>query len=81
MPPTSDGYLKFIRDIPLANTVPHPASNTKISVAPDNAEGTEWTAPENLPAVLREEMKTVIAGIFGVNSAAELQREQMRLCW
>ncbi|KIW60737.1 hypothetical protein PV05_00931 [Exophiala xenobiotica] len=81
MPPTLDGYLKFIRDIPLANTVLHPASNTKISVAPDNAEGTEWTAPENIPVLLREEMKTVIAGIFGVDAAAELQPEQLRLCW
>jgi len=81
MPPTPDGYLKFIRDIPLANKLFHPASQTYISVAPESAEGTEWTAPENLPKVLRDEMTTVIAGIFGPEAARELVPQHLRLCW
>ncbi|KIW42941.1 uncharacterized protein PV06_06437 [Exophiala oligosperma] len=81
MPPTPDGYLKFIRDIPLANTLVHAASKTRISVAPPNAEGTEWTARENLPEVLQDEMTTVIGGIFGPDAAQELIPQHLRLCW
>lgn len=81
MPPTPDGYLKFIRDIPLANTLLHAASKTHISVAPESADGTEWTAPENLPKALRDEMTTVIAGIFGPEAAQELTPQHLRLCW
>ena len=81
MPLTEDGYLKFIRDIPVKNTVYHQASNTKISRPPGSAEGTEWTDPANIPHKLQEEMKEVVTGIFGPAEAPNLQPEKLRLCW
>lgn len=81
MPPTEDGYIKFIHDIPLANTVFHKASNTRISIPPRAKELTEWTKPENMPSIVRRELATTIAGIFGADAAKELVPEEVRLCW
>lgn len=79
--PATDGYLKFIRDIPLANTIHHVASDTQISVPPTSASLTEWTSPSSIPTTLRDEMHTVISGILGPAAAAELEPESLRLCW
>ena len=81
MPLTEDGYLKFIRDIPVKNTLPHSASNSRISRPPEDEEGTEWTDPQNLPQKLQDEMAGVIEGIFGPAEAKTLQPDKLRLCW
>lgn len=81
MPPTTEGYLKFIRDIPLANTVKHDSSNSMISVTPATKDLTEWTDPERIPTTLRREMDVVIKGILGAAASKDLKPEQLRLCW
>lgn len=81
MPLTEDGYLKFIRDIPVKNTLLHRASNSSISIPPTEQEGTEWTDPKNLPQTLQDEMAVVIEGIFGPAEAAHMQPDKLRLCW
>ena len=81
MPPTPEGYLKFIRDIPLANTVEHRASKTKMSITPAAKELTQWTSPDTIPTTLQEEIETVISGIFGPTAEKELKPDQLRLCW
>ena len=81
MPLTEDGYLKFIRDIPLKNTVKHVPSNTDISIPPTGSTGTEWTDPEEFPRKLRDEMTEVITGIFGKSEAKHMIPDGFRLCW
>jgi len=81
MPPTADGYLKFIRDIPLANTRLHEHSNSRISVPSAEKEGTEWTALDKIRMTLQREIETTIAGIFGQEAVKDLMPEQVRMCW
>lgn len=81
MPVSEDGYLKFIRDVPVKNTQLHPASNTRISWAPESMELTQWTDPSNMPQRLQDEIDVVIDGIFGAEEASRLRPEKLRLCW
>ena len=81
MPLTDDGYIKFIRDIPVKNTLLHEPSNSRISCPPDTTETTQWTHPENIPKQLQEEMHVVIDGIFGRTEGSKMEPEQLRLCW
>lgn len=80
MPPTPDGQLKFCRDASFANTVKHPASGQTFSVPPATTGDDQWTTPENMPSALREELCSVVKGLYG--SAAEgLELSTFRLCW
>jgi hypothetical protein len=81
MPPTKDGYLKFIRDIPFANTVDHLPSGEKFSTTPLDPTACEWTSPESIPEGLRQEVSLSIKGIYGEKAEQELKPEKLRLCW
>ena len=80
MPPTPDGQLKFIRDIPFKNTEDHAASNQKMSIPLTNIDGSQWTLPSKMPTGIRNEIVTVMNGIFG-KEVKNLQPSQMRFCW
>ena len=78
MPPTRDGYMKFIRDIPLANTIDHKPSKTRFSTTPIARHFLEWTHPENLPEALRNELLDVFTCIYGNEEAESFNLEQVR---
>ncbi len=80
MPPTPDGELKFCRDVSFTNSVKHPVSGQTISVPPITSGKTQWTAPENVPSGLREELYTVMKGIYG-KEAEGMNLDTFRLCW
>ncbi|KAI9871194.1 MAG: hypothetical protein M1830_004434 [Pleopsidium flavum] len=80
MPPTPDGELKFCRDVSFTNSVKHPASGQTISVPPITSGKTQWTAPENISSELREELYTVMGGIYG-KGAEGMNLDTFRLCW
>ena len=80
MPPNSKGELKFIRDMKFANTVVHPKTGEKMMVPMTGKKTSQWTQPDSVPSGLREEIATVIKGIYGKH-AADLQPATYRFCW
>ena len=80
MPPTPDRQLKFIRDITMKNTIEHPISGQQISVPLISTDRSQWTTAENTPRQLREEIDTVMKGIFG-KEVQGLSPATYRLCW
>ncbi|KAL8891760.1 MAG: hypothetical protein Q9192_005705 [Flavoplaca navasiana] len=80
MPPV-DGFLKFISDISIKNTVLHPASGQYISIPFTDKTKSQWTSPEDIPRKLREELDDVIKNIYGKKAADDLKTRTMRLCW
>lgn len=80
MPPTPDNQLKFIRDIPFRNTVLHPVSGLRLSVPCTDTDKSQWTTPDRVPTGLKEEIVTVIKGIFGKEGNV-LKPSSYRLCW
>ncbi|KAL6720694.1 hypothetical protein ACLMJK_002619 [Lecanora helva] len=80
MPPTPDGQLKFIRDIPFKNTIDHPASGQKFSVPRTDLQRSQWVSPSDIPQGIRDEISTVMKGIYG-KEVHGLQPSTMRFCW
>ena len=80
MPPTLDGELKFIRDVKFANTITHPKTGEKMMVPMTGKKTSQWTGPESIPSGLREEIATVIKGIYG-RHADGLAPATYRFCW
>ena len=80
MPPNSKGESKFIRDVKFANTVVHPKTGEKMMVPMTGNKTSQWTQPDSIPSGLREEIATVIKGIYGKH-AADLQPATYRFCW
>jgi len=80
MPPTPDKQLKFIRDMPLRNTVHHAASGQKISVPFIDKARSQWTSRENMPAQLVGEVDNVMNGCYG-KEIKGLKPSHYRLCW
>lgn len=80
MPPTPDHQLKFIRDMPLKNTVYHASSDQKISVPLTEKNRSQWTSRDNMPTQLVNEIDTVIKGCYG-KGVEGLQPSHYRLCW
>ena len=80
MPPTPKNQLKFIRDMPFKHTVEHPASGQRISVPLTTPERGQWTSPENMPKGIRDEIDTVMRGIYG-KEVEGLNPDDMRFCW
>ena len=80
MPPTPDRQLKFIRDIPFKNTIHHAASGQSFSIPLTDAERSQWTSPPKIPTGIRDEISTVMNGIYG-KQVHGLQPSTMRFCW
>ena len=80
MPPTPDGELKFIRDVKFAHTVTHPKTGEEMMVPMTGKKTSQWTKPEEMPSGLREEISTVIKGIYG-SRAEGLEPAKYRFCW
>lgn len=80
MPPTPQGQLKFIRDVPFRNTVYHPASDQLLSVPLTSAERSLWTSPDNMPSGIRKEVDMVLNGIYG-KEVKGLRPDVYRFCW
>ena len=80
MPPTPAGQLKFIRDISLRHTAHHEASGQKISVPFTDAKRSQWTTPDDMPAGMKEEIKTVIKGLYG-KELEGFEPSMYRFCW
>ena len=80
MAPTPDGELKFIRDIKFANTVTHEKSGKQILVLMTGRHTSQWTDADKIPLGLREEIATVIKGIYGKHST-DLTPAKYRFCW
>lgn len=80
MPPTSDNQLKFIRDIPFRNTIDHQVSGQRISVPFTSMDRSQWTSPDNMLQGLKDEIATVINGIYG-KEGKDLKPHTYRLCW
>ena len=80
MPPTPEGELKFIRDIKFANTVTDEKSGKQMLVPLTGKYTSQWTDPEKVPLGLREEIRTVIKGIYGKHGT-DLTPAKYRFCW
>lgn len=80
MPPTPNRQLKFIRDVPIRNTIYHPVSNQSFSVPLTSTERSQWTSPDNMPSGIRKEIDTVLNGIYG-KEAKGLRPDVYRFCW
>ena len=80
MPITSNDQMKWIRDVSWKNTVDHTTSGQKFSVPLTTAAGSQWSAPEDIPLGLRQEIETVIKGMYGDDSK-DLMPNTMRMCW
>ncbi|KAK4697607.1 hypothetical protein P7C71_g492, partial [Lecanoromycetidae sp. Uapishka_2] len=80
MPPTPDQQLKFIRDMPLKNTVYHAASDQEISVPFTDKFRSQWTTREHMPTQLVREIDTVMKGCYGKEVDGQ-QPSHYRLCW
>lgn len=80
MPPTPDGQLKFIRDIKFANTVNHSTTGEEMMIPMLGKQLSQWTQPEAIPSGLREEIATVMKGIYGKH-AQDLKPATYRFCW
>ena len=80
MPPTPNGQLKFIRDVPFRNTVYHSASDHCFSVPLTSTERSQWTSPSDMPSKIRKEIDTVLNGIYG-REAKGLKPDFYRFCW
>lgn len=80
MPPTPQGQLKFIRDVPFRNTVHHPASDQSLPVPLTSTKRSLWTSPENMPSGIRKEIDMVLNGIYG-KEVKGLSPNVYRFCW
>ena len=80
MPPTPDGELKFIRDVKFANTITYPKTGEEMMVPMLGGKLSQWTQPEAILSGLREEMATVIRGIYGKHVDG-LELARYRFCW
>ena len=80
MPPTPEGELKFIRDVKFANTVTHEKSGKQMLVPMTGRHTSQWTDPDKIPLGLREEIATVIKGIYGKHGT-DLTPAEYRFCW
>ena len=80
MPPTPDRQLKFIRDVPFRNTIYHPGSSQSFSVPLTSIQGSQWTSPNKMPRSIKNEIDTVLNGIFG-KEARGLRPDMYRFCW
>jgi hypothetical protein len=80
MPPTPKDQLKFIRDMPFKHTVDHPASGQRISVPFTNKERSQWTTPDKMPTSIKNEIATVMDGIYG-KQVEGLKVDDIRFCW
>lgn len=81
MPITPDGQMKFIRDVTWKNTVKYENSEQAISIPITTPARSQWTSPENIPLGLREEIETVVKGIYGQEEGKRLMPNTLRMCW
>lgn len=79
MPPTPEGELKSIRDIKFANTVTDEKSGKQMLVPLTGKYTSQWTDPDMVPLGLREEIRTVIKGIYGKHGT-DLSPAKYRFC-
>lgn len=80
MPPTPKGQLKFIRDIPFKHTSHHDASGKDFSVPFTSTERSQWTSPEEMPVGIKDEIATVMKGLYG-KELEGLEPSTYRFCW
>ena len=81
MPIGPEGQMKFIRDVTWKNTVEHKKSGQLLSVPITTPTRSQWTHPQDIPIGLREEIDTVVKGIYGEEEGTRLIPKTLRMCW
>ncbi|KAL8748414.1 MAG: hypothetical protein Q9184_007320 [Pyrenodesmia sp. 2 TL-2023] len=81
MPITPNGQMKFIRDVTWKNTIKHHESGQSLSVPITTPSRSQWSSPSDIPMGLREEIDTVVKGIYGEEEGKKLQPNTLRMCW
>lgn len=80
MPITSNDQMKWIRDVSWKNTVDHSESGQSFSVPLTSPAGSQWSSPKDIPLGLRQEIETVIKGMYG-DDVRDLMPNTLRMCW
>ena len=77
MPPTSEGIMKFCRDVSFTHNVYHGPSGCTLSVPPESTDQMTWG--QAVPPGLKQEMHDVMSRLLG-DEAKDLSFDSYKLC-